>query len=172
MGKKERARPSWDEYFVNIAIESAERSSCLKRHVGALIVNDKQILATGYNGAPRGVDSCYDNGICWRSKHNIPHGQDKDLCMASHGEFNGICQAARKGIPLKDSVLYVTTFPCPTCAKAIIQSGIIEVCYLAEYYGAQYKFSKELLRKAKVKTRKINMDLERIAQKHHDLKLK
>lgn len=168
---KKRERPSWDEYFVNLAIEATKRSSCLKRHVGAIIIDNNQILTTGYNGAPRGVESCYDHNICWRRARDITHGKDKDLCMAAHAEFNAICQAARRGIALDGSILYVTTYPCPTCAKAVIQSGIKEVRYLRSYYGEQYDFSRKLLRTAGIKTKKMAADLEKIKRENPDLKL-
>jgi dCMP deaminase len=149
------ARPSWDEYFIQITRDTSLRSSCLKRKVGAVIVRENRILATGYNGAPRGIDSCFDSGVCWRRNQGIAHGTDKDLCMAAHAEANAFSQAAREGISLKGATLYVTTHPCITCAKEIIQTGIISVNYLEEYYGAHEEFSKYLLEKAGIPTRKL-----------------
>jgi dCMP deaminase len=173
-GKKEaRERPSWDEYFANITIATAKRSSCLKRHVGAVIIGKgKEILTTGYNGAPRGIECCFDKDTCWRNENEIPHGENKDLCIASHAEANAIYQAARNGVSLNGAVLYVTTFPCPTCAKAIIQTGLTKVYYLFGYYGRQYEFSKKLLREAKIKTQRVKIDLEKLARENPDLKLR
>jgi len=153
--KTKTERPSWDEYFINIAIETAKRSSCIKRHVGAVIVKNKHILATGYNGAPSGISSCYEKDLCMRRERKIEHGKDKDLCLAVHAEANALCQAAKIGVPVENSVLYVTTYPCPTCAKLIINSGLKQVNYIFVYYGQQYSFSKEILTKAKIKTRKV-----------------
>jgi len=151
-------RPSWDEYFLNLTIDTSNRASCLKRDVGAVIVRDNRVLATGYNGAPRGVDpSCFDNQECWRRNRKIEHGRDKDLCMAVHAEANAIYQAARAGVSIDRATLYVTTFPCPSCAKGVISTGIVEVKYLFEYYGEQYDFSKFLLKKAKVKLEKLEL---------------
>ena len=153
-----RERPSWDEYFLKQAILTSERASCLKRRVGAVIVRDKRILATGYNGAPRNVDpSCFDNDSCLRREKNIEHGRDKDLCMAVHAEANAFYQAARVGTSIEGAILYVTTFPCISCAKGIISTGIIQVNYLFDYYGEQYDFSKLLLDKAKIELRKLEI---------------
>lgn len=152
-----RERPSWDEYFVNLVIETAKRSSCLKRNVGALIVKDNIILTTGYNGAPRNINSCFDNDKCWRKSMKIRHGENKDLCMAVHAEANAIYHSAKKGISIEDSELYVTTYPCPSCAKAVINTGIKKVNFIFPYYGEQYEFSRYLLKKAGVKTRRIRL---------------
>lgn len=159
-----KERPSWDEYFVNLVIATSDRSSCLKRDVGALIIKDKRILTTGYNGSPRGIDSCVDSGECMRRQRGLEHGRDKDLCKAVHAEANAIYQAARYGIALDGSDLWVTTFPCPSCAKAILSSGIISVHYLFEYYGEQYNFSKELLEKGKINLRQVDLSPERLAK--------
>jgi len=154
--KTKRERPSWDEYFIGILLQTTKRSSCLKMQVGAIIVSsDREILTTGYNGAPRGIESCFEKNNCWRRQENIGHGKEKDLCMASHAEANAVYQAARKGISLLNSSIYVTTYPCPTCAKAIIQTGIKEIIYLEDYYGKQYDFSQKLLKKANIKIRKL-----------------
>ncbi len=154
---EKRERPSWDEYFVNIVLETKKRSSCLKRQVGALVVSadGKTISATGYNGAPRGIKSCYDRNQCWRRTHNIKHGENKDLCRAVHAEHNAFCAAARKGVALEGGILYVTTFPCPTCANSIVQVGLVEVNYLENYYGIRHDFAERTLREAKVKMTKL-----------------
>ncbi|MEG1584394.1 MAG: cytidine/deoxycytidylate deaminase family protein [Anaerovorax sp.] len=117
-------RPSWDEYFMEVAEVTAQRSTCMRRQVGAVIVKDKHILATGYNGAPTGIKHCEDRGGCLRQKLNIPSGQRHELCMALHAEQNAIIQAATLGQSIKGGTIYVTNQPCVICAKMIINSGI------------------------------------------------
>ena len=109
-------RPSWDEYFMEIVDLIKERSTCLRRQVGALIVNDKRILSTGYNGAPTGCSHCEEVG-CLREKLQIPSGQRHELCRALHAEQNAIVQAAMYGISVQGGTLYVTHQPCVMCAK-------------------------------------------------------
>ncbi len=125
-------RPSWDEYFIELAYFVARRSTCLRRQVGAVIVKDKHILATGYNGAPKGIGHCLDRG-CLRDKLGIPSGTRHEICMASHAEQNAIIQAAYHGIAIKDSVIYCTTHPCSICAKMIINAGIKRIYYVEGY---------------------------------------
>ena len=119
-------RPSWDEYFVEIARQVATRSTCLRRSVGALIVRDKRILSTGYNGAPRGLEHCDVVG-CLREKLGIPSGQRQEICRGLHAEQNAIIQAALHGVSVEGGTIYVTHQPCITCAKMIINSGIVRV---------------------------------------------
>jgi len=119
-------RPSWDEYFLKIAEEVATRSPCLRRSVGAVFVREKQILATGYNGPPKGVSHCSSAG-CIREKLKIPSGQRLDICRAIHAEANGIIQAAAHGVSVQGSTLYCTTTPCFGCSKALINAGIIRI---------------------------------------------
>ena len=126
------SRPSWDEYFLSIAKLVAERSTCLRRQVGAVIVKDKRILTTGYNGAPSGLDHCDKTG-CMREKLNIPSGQRHELCRALHAEMNAILQAAQYGISLGESIIYCTNQPCIICAKMIINAGIKRVVVLSSY---------------------------------------
>ena len=126
------ARPSWDEYFIELAYFVARRSTCTRRQVGAVIVKDKHILATGYNGAPKGIKHCLDVG-CLRDKLGIPSGTRHEICMASHAEQNAIIQAAYHGIAIKDSVIYCTTHPCSICAKMIINAGIKKIYYVEGY---------------------------------------
>lgn len=121
-------RPSWDEYFMEITRLVARRSTCLRRQVGALIVKDKNILATGYNGAPSGVAHCLDTG-CLREQLGIPSGERHELCRGLHGEQNAIIQAAKHGTSIDGSLLYCTTQPCIICAKMIINAGISQVVY-------------------------------------------
>jgi dCMP deaminase len=117
------ARPSWDEYFMKIAHLVAERSTCIRRRVGAIIVKDKRIISTGYNGAPRGLRHCLDAG-CLREKLGIPSGERQELCRGAHAEQNAIIQAASYGLSIEGSTMYCTTAPCSTCAKMIINAGI------------------------------------------------
>lgn len=117
-------RPSWDEYFMEMAVLTARRSTCMRRQVGAVIVKDKHIIATGYNGAPRGIAHCADRGGCLRQKLEIPSGERHELCMALHAEQNAIIQAATLGQSIEGAVIYVTHQPCVICAKMIINAGI------------------------------------------------
>lgn len=125
-------RPSWDEYFMDIVELIKTRSTCLRRQVGALIVKDKRILATGYNGAPTGCSHCLEIG-CMREKLNIPSGQRHELCRAIHAEQNAIVQAANSGTSVKGGTLYVTHQPCVLCAKMAINAGITRIIYKGEY---------------------------------------
>lgn len=121
-------RPSWDEYFFQIAHQVASRSTCLRRQVGAVLVKDKRILATGYNGAPKGIVHCLDVG-CLRDELGVPSGQRHELCRALHAEQNAIAQAALHGVKIEGASIYVTHQPCSLCAKMVINSGIVEVYY-------------------------------------------
>ncbi len=125
-------RPSWDEYFMEIAHLVKTRSTCTRRQVGSVIVKDKRILSTGYNGAPTGCKHCTDIG-CLRSKLNIPSGERHELCRALHAEQNAIAQAARHGICIEGATIYVTHQPCSLCAKLIINAGIQEIIYQGDY---------------------------------------
>jgi dCMP deaminase len=127
-----QSRPSWDDYFLEIANLVATRSTCLRRKVGAVIVKDKRILATGYNGAPQGLPHCLDIG-CLREKLNIPRGERHELCRGIHAEQNAIIQAATSGTNIEGSILYSTHFPCSLCMKMIINSGIRKIFYLEGY---------------------------------------
>ncbi len=125
-------RPSWDEYFLEMAHVIASRSTCLRRSVGALIVRDRRILATGYNGAPSGLPHCEEVG-CRRQELGIASGERQELCRALHAEQNAIIQGALHGVSVKGSVLYCTTQPCVICAKMLINAGIERVVYQGEY---------------------------------------
>jgi dCMP deaminase len=144
-------RPSWDEYFLSIADLVSTRSTCLRRRVGAVLVRDKKILATGYNGAPAKVRHCSEVG-CIRIKLNIPSGQRHELCRGLHAEQNAFLQAALHGTSLKGASLYSTTQPCIICAKMVINAGITDVVIKGDYPD---KMSKDLLREAKVKVKVI-----------------
>lgn len=137
-------RPSWDEYFLEITEVVAKRSTCLRRQIGALIVKDKQILSTGYNGAPSGLLHCAVNG-CLREKLNIPSGQRAELCRAVHAEQNALIQAARHGVSIEAGTLYSTTQPCVLCTKLAINAGINRIVYIGEYPD---KMSLEMLEEA------------------------
>jgi dCMP deaminase len=139
-------RPSWDEYFMGIARLAATRSTCLRRQVGAVIVKDKRVLTTGYNGAPAGLPHCLDIG-CLRDKLKIPSGERHELCRATHAEQNAIVQAAALGVSIKDSVMYSTTHPCILCTKLIINAGIRKIV-IEDSYPDQ--MSEEMLKQAGV----------------------
>lgn len=121
---KKGERPSWDEYFMEMAELTAKRSTCLRRQVGAVIVKNKHIIATGYNGAPRGIAHCAEKGGCLREKLGVPSGQRHELCRALHAEQNAIIQAATLGQSIEDASIYITHQPCVICAKMIINAGI------------------------------------------------
>lgn len=127
------SRISWDEYFMEMAVLASKRSTCLRRKVGAVLVKDNQVLATGYNGAPKGLKNCCDIGECLRSKLNIPSGQRHELCRAVHAENNAITQCAVNGVSCKGATLYVTASPCAMCLKQIINAGIVKVIALELY---------------------------------------
>jgi dCMP deaminase len=121
-------RPSWPEYFMAITKLVATRSTCLRRHVGAILVKDKRILASGYNGAPSGLRHCEEVG-CLRANSSIPSGERHELCRGLHAEQNLILQAAYHGISIKDAILYCTNKPCVICTKMIINAGITKIYY-------------------------------------------
>ena len=134
----------------------AKRSTCLRRQVGAILVKDKRILATGYNGAPSGIAHCLDIG-CLREKKRIPSGERHELCKASHAEQNAIVQAATYGTPIKDSTLFCTNLPCSMCIKMIINAGIKTVFYEDGYPDA---LSEELIKEAGIKLTKIQKNVK------------
>lgn len=121
--KKVPDRPDWDEYFMEIAEVVRKRSSCLRRKVGALIVKDRRILATGYNGAPSGIPHCGEVG-CLRAQLGVPSGERHELCRGIHAEQNAIVQAAYLGVSIDGSTLYCTNQPCVLCAKMLINAGV------------------------------------------------
>lgn len=125
-------RPSWDEYFMEIARVVSRRSTCLRRQVGAVLVYDKRILATGYNGAPSGLRHCREAG-CLREELRVPPGERHELCRGLHAEQNALIQAAKYGIPVGGSTLYTTAEPCSVCAKMLINAGIRRIVFEDEY---------------------------------------
>jgi dCMP deaminase len=128
-------RPSWDTYFMNITALVAQRSTCTRRAVGAIIVKDKRILSTGYNGAPSGIRHCLEVG-CLRESLQVPSGERHELCRGIHAEQNAIIQAAYHGVSVKDALLYCTNQPCAICAKMIINAGIKKIYYQSGYTDA------------------------------------
>lgn len=125
-------RPSWDEYFMSITDLVASRATCLRRKVGAVLVKDKRILCSGYNGAPSQIPHCRETG-CLREQLNIPSGEKHELCRGVHAEQNVIIQAAYHGIPVAGACLYCTTQPCSICAKMIVNAGIKKVYFKKGY---------------------------------------
>ncbi len=130
--KDKNKRISWDSYFMEITRVIAKRSTCLKRNVGAIIVKDKRILTTGYNGAPKGLTHCEEVG-CIRKEMNIPSGQRHELCRGLHAEQNAIIQAAWHGVQIQGATLYCTHQPCVICVKMMINAGIKRVVFEGDY---------------------------------------
>ena len=143
-------RPSNDEYFMSMDKLVATRSTCIRRQVGAVIVKDKRVLSTGYNGSPKGSKHCDELG-CIRVELNVPSGTRHELCRGVHAEQNAVIQAAYFGVSVKDSSIYTTTYPCSMCAKLIINAGIIEIVYNEGYPD---DLSKELLSETGIVVRK------------------
>lgn len=125
-------RPSWQQYFMQMAVLASKRSTCLRRAVGAVLVKDNQILSTGYNGGPKGIAHCAEVG-CLREKNSVPSGQMHELCRGVHAEQNAIIQAGLNGSSTRGAVIYCTHQPCSICAKLIINAEIKTV-YVSEKY--------------------------------------
>lgn len=125
-------RPSWDEYFMQIVDLVKTRSTCLRRQVGALIVKDKRILTSGYNGAPTGIAHCAQVG-CLREQLKVPSGERHELCRGIHAEQNAIVQAAYSGTSVRGATMYVSLQPCSLCAKLIINAGIEKLVFRGYY---------------------------------------
>ena len=138
-------RQHLDDYFLSLLPHIATRSTCLRRQIGALLVRNKQIISTGFNGAPTGVKHCL---TCMREDKKIPSGQKQELCYAVHSEVNAILQAACHGISTLGTTLYTSTFPCSICARILINAGIEKIVYTDEYTDP---FAKELLEEAEIK---------------------
>ena len=139
-------RPSWDQYFMTIARQVATRSTCLRRKVGAVLVREKRLLATGYNGAPGGLKHCSETG-CMREKMKVPSGERHELCRGLHAEMNALLQAAEHGIRIENADIYSTNQPCSLCAKMLINVGIRRI-FVAEGYPD--KLATEMLREAEI----------------------
>lgn len=132
IAETKESRPSWEEYFMQITHLVASRATCIRRKVGAILVKDKRILSTGYNGAPKNLAHCSQVG-CLRNKLKIPSGQRQEICRGLHAEQNAIIQAALYGINIKGATLYCTIQPCITCSKMLINAGIKKVIFQGEY---------------------------------------
>ena len=139
-------RPSWEIYFMEIAVLVAKRSTCLRRSVGAVVVKDRRMLSTGYNGAQTKVRHCRQTG-CLREQMKVPSGERHELCRGIHAEHNAIIQAAFHGVSIRDASLYCTNLPCSICAKMIINAGIKVIYYLSGYADTM---SEEMLKEAGV----------------------
>ncbi|AGB04582.1 deoxycytidylate deaminase [Aciduliprofundum sp. MAR08-339] len=151
-------RPSWDEYFMRMAYLAATRSTCTRRKVGAVIVKDKRILATGYNGPPKGLAHCDVTG-CIREELGVPSGERHELCRGLHAEQNAIIQAAVHGVSIKGAKIYVTNHPCVVCAKMLINAEIEEIIY-AEGYPDD--LAALMLLESDVKVRKFTLPDEEV----------
>ena len=146
-----------NEYYMNIAVQVSLRSTCIRRKVGAVIVKDNEILGSGYNGSPKGLPNCCDDPTrCYRTKHNIPSGQKLELCYAQHAEINAMFNALCSNRDLRDASIFVTTFPCSNCAKAIIQSGIKNIYYLDTYTN---EFTLTMLEEANIKVSEMDSSI-------------
>jgi dCMP deaminase len=151
-------RPSWETYFMDITALVAKRTTCLRRAVGAVIVKDKRILSTGYNGAPSGIRHCAEVG-CLREQLKVESGMRHELCRGIHAEQNAIIQAAYHGVSVKDAVLFCTNLPCSICAKMIINAGIKKIYYQSGYADA---LSRDMLDEAGVAV--IHYDKDTVVQ--------
>ena len=145
-------RPTWEEYFMDITRLVAKRATCLRRQVGAVLVKDKRILATGYNGAPSGLAHCLEIG-CLREKNQIPSGERHELCRGLHAEQNAIIQSAFHGIGIQGATLYCTNLPCVICTKMIINAGIKEILYESGYTD---DLAQQMLMEARIPIRQIS----------------
>ncbi|MBT1071782.1 deoxycytidylate deaminase [Pelotalea chapellei] len=147
-------RPSWDQYFMDITHLVATRSSCLRRQVGAVLVKERNILATGYNGVPSGITHCNSTG-CLRERLNVPSGERHELCRGLHAEQNAIIQAAKHGTNINGATLYCTTMPCIICSKMIINAGITKVVY-GEGYADE--LAREMINEASIEVIHFSAD--------------
>lgn len=145
-------RPSWDEYFMEIADVVAKRSNCVSRKVGAVITVDNQIVATGYNGAPKGLHHCVDQGGCLRKLNKIESGTRQEVCRAAHAEQNAIISAAVKGVSIKGGTIYTNTYPCSICTRMIINAEIKKIVYDSDYSDP---LAKEMLDESGIKVLRL-----------------
>lgn len=151
LSRKMNKRPDWDTYFMDIAELVSKRSTCLRRSVGAGLVRDSRILATGYNGAPSKLDHCLDVG-CMREQLKVPSGERHELCRGLHAEQNAIIQAALHGVITKGATLYCTNHPCVICAKMIINAGVARIVIRDGYDD---KLAAQMLREAGISVKKL-----------------
>jgi len=143
-------RPDNDAYFMRMAELVASRSTCLRRQVGAVVVKEKRVLTTGYNGAPKGLKHCGEVG-CVREQNHVESGTRHELCRGVHAEQNAVIQAAYFGVSIKEATIYTTNYPCVLCAKIIVNAGIREVIYKDEYID---ELSRDILNESKVSVRR------------------
>ena len=134
-------RPGWNEYFMKMADLAAKRSTCIRRSVGAVLVKDRRVLATGYNGAPKKLKHCEETG-CLRAEMDVPSGQRHEICRGVHAEQNLIAQAGVHGVKTEGATVYCTNQPCVICAKLLINSGIAKIYYKNHY---QEQFTEKIL---------------------------
>ncbi|MDI6916790.1 MAG: dCMP deaminase family protein [Thermoplasmatales archaeon] len=144
-------RPTPDEYFMEMAHLASKRATCIRHNVGCVVVKEKRILATGYNGAPKGLKHCEEVG-CVRTQLNVPHGERHELCRGLHAEQNAIIQAAVFGVSIKNSTFYSTHYPCSICAKMLINAGIKEIVYDKNY---EDELAKQILSESNIIVRKF-----------------
>jgi dCMP deaminase len=147
-------RPSFNRYFMDIAELVAKRSTCLRRSVGAVLVKDKRLLSTGYNGAPSGIRHCRETG-CLREQLNVPSGERHELCRGIHAEQNAIIQAAYYGVSIKDSSLFCTHLPCSICTKMLINSGIKTIYYASGYADP---LAMDMMKEARIEVIRVDGD--------------
>ena len=147
-------RPSWDEYFMNIAEQVAGRSTCVRRQTGAVLVKDRRILATGYNGTPTGLAHCDEVG-CLRERRNVASGCNHELCRGIHAEQNAVIQAARHGVVIDGATVYSTHEPCSLCAKILINAGVAGIVFRDPYPDS---LSEELRAEAGIPSRSVGSD--------------
>ncbi len=147
-------RPTLDEYFMRMAHLVKSRSTCIRRSVGAIIVKDKRVLTTGYNGAPKGLKHCTEIGTCLREELGIPEGERHELSRGVHAEQNAIIQAAVFGVSIKGATIYVTHHPCSVCAKMLINADIKEIVYESGYAD---ELAKEILKESGIIVRKFSL---------------
>ena len=149
---EKQERPSWDTYFMDITCLVAKRATCLRRKVGAIVVKDRRILASGYNGAPSHIRHCDEVG-CLRERMSVPSGERHELCRGIHAEQNAIIQAAYHGVSIKNATLFCTNLPCSICAKMIINAGIVRIVYDSGYAD---DLSREMLGEADIELIKFD----------------
>ncbi len=147
-------RPSWDEYFMSVTEQVAGRSTCLRRQTGAVLVKDRRILATGYNGTPAGLRHCEEVG-CMRDRRSIASGSHHELCRGIHAEQNAVIQAAKHGITIDGAIAYTTHQPCVLCAKILVNAGIVGVVFRDPY---EDRLAEEILAEAGIESRHFGKD--------------
>lgn len=153
-------RPDWDHYFLRMAALAASRSTCVRRHVGAVVVKDRMVLSTGYNDTPRGLPNCGEGG-CARCASGVPSGQGLDTCLCLHAEMNAVIQAAYHGVAVAGATVYITHQPCLTCAKTLINSGIRRIVFAGEYPDP---LAREVLEQAGVALEQVSANLLSLAE--------